>query len=159
MEDLLGRREDQSSDTCKNCHGENIYTDPKTGHSSCEDCGVISSSPLIDNSVQFAENSSGGTSAVGTFISMHGSTLSRESQGIGYDKELSREQRMAAGRRRLLAMAAGLNIANTIVDKAHRLLLMAINMNFIKGRRTQHVIAACMYIATRREKLGYMLGI
>jgi transcription factor IIIB subunit 2 len=43
------------------------------------------------------------------------------------------------------------------VDAAHRLFTIAVEKNFVQGRRTTHVVAACLYISCRQEKSQHML--
>ena len=43
------------------------------------------------------------------------------------------------------------------MDSAHRLFILAIQRNFIQGRKTIHVVAACLYIVCRREKSAHLL--
>jgi transcription factor IIIB subunit 2 len=143
--------------SCPNCQSREIFTDQKNGHASCMGCGYILEAAVVDSSVQFTEDASGASSAVGQFISSTGSSLGRESQGIGYDREISREQRIAAGKRKIQAMAGYLNINTQIVEKAHRLFMLALEQKFTQGRKTQYVVAACLYIACRMSKQPFML--
>ena len=43
------------------------------------------------------------------------------------------------------------------VDGAHRYFTLAVQRNFTRGRRTQQVAAACLYIICRQESRPYML--
>ncbi len=43
------------------------------------------------------------------------------------------------------------------VDSAHRLFTVAVERNFVQGRRRSHVIAACLYTSCRQEKSQHML--
>ena len=42
-------------------------------------------------------------------------------------------------------------------EAAQRLFMLAVQHNFIQGRKTTHVIAACLYTVCRREKTSHLL--
>ena len=48
-------------------------------------------------------------------------------------------------------MATALRLNSHQVEAAQRLFQVAMQHNFIQGRRTQNVVAACLYIVCRRE--------
>jgi transcription factor IIIB 90 kDa subunit len=60
-----------------------------------------------------------------------------------------------------------LNIPGTLVEKAHRFFKLALQNNFTKGRKGNHVAgkwkknskkkASCLYLACRLEKTSHML--
>jgi transcription factor IIIB subunit 2 len=54
-------------------------------------------------------------------------------------------------------VASRLRLPTHFVDAAHRLFTIAVEKNFVQGRRTTHVVAACLYIACRQEKSQHML--
>ena len=56
-----------------------------------------------------------------------------------------------AGRIRIATVAAALKLSAHHVEAAQRLFMLAMQHNFIQGRRTQNVVAACLYIVCRRE--------
>jgi len=68
----------------------------------------------------------------------------------------SRELTIQNGRRLIQHTASALRLTPYHVDAAHRLFLLAMHHNFIQGRRTQNVVAACLYIVCRREKTPRM---
>ncbi len=43
------------------------------------------------------------------------------------------------------------------MESAHRLFILAVQRNFVQGRKTFVVIAACLYIVCRREKSDHLL--
>jgi len=69
----------------------------------------------------------------------------------------SREATLAAARRRIQDVAIRLRLGGEFVDTAHRLYTVAIERNFVMGRRSSHVTAACLYIACRQRKSQHML--
>lgn len=74
----------------------------------------------------------------------------------GFSRD-SRETTLANGRRRIQEVASRLRLGSLFVDAAHRLFTIAVEKNFVQGRRTTHVVAACLYIACRQEKSQHML--
>ena len=51
----------------------------------------------------------------------------------------------------------GIRPREDIANAAHRLYKLAVQRNFTRGRRTQQVAAACLYIICRQESRPYML--
>jgi transcription initiation factor TFIIIB Brf1 subunit/transcription initiation factor TFIIB len=74
----------------------------------------------------------------------------------GFSRD-SRETTLANGRRRIQEVASRLRLGGHYVDAAHRLFTIAVEKNFVQGRRTIHVVAACLYISCRQEKSQHML--
>ncbi|CAG8663191.1 16692_t:CDS:2, partial [Funneliformis caledonium] len=69
----------------------------------------------------------------------------------------SREQTIANGRRQIQALATALRLSDHLMEAAQRYFNLAITNNFIQGRKTQLVVAACLYIVCRTEKTSHML--
>jgi transcription factor IIIB subunit 2 len=144
---------------CPKCGSSNIDRDEGSGNAVCMSCGTVLEENSIVASVQFAESSSGTSSIVGQYVSAT-ATKSFSSgmavHGITYTKE-SREITINNGRKRISGLAAKLRLGQHYVDSAHRLFLLAVQRNFVQGRRTTHVVAACLYIVCRTEKSPYLL--
>jgi transcription factor IIIB subunit 2 len=130
----------------------------------CTDCGVVVEENAIVSSVEFVEGAGGASSMVGQFVS---ATSSKAYTGpaaggavrggrYGFSRD-SRETTLANGRRRIQEVASRLRLGSHFVDAAHRLFTIAVEKNFVQGRRTTHVVAACLYIACRQEKSQHML--
>lgn len=145
--------------SCPKCNSMNIDQDEASGNAVCMACGTVIEENSIVASVQFAESSSGTSSIVGQYVSAT-ATKSFSSgmavHGITYTKE-SREITINNGRKRISQLAAKLRLGQHYVDSAHRLFLLAVQRNFVQGRRTTHVVAACLYIVCRTEKSPYLL--
>jgi len=75
--------------------------------------------------------------------------------GIGCNRE-SREITIANGKKRIQQLASALNL-NHLVDGAHRLFLSAVQRNFVHGRKTSNVVAACLYIVCRQRNAPHLL--
>ena len=50
-----------------------------------------------------------------------------------------------------------MRLGSHYVDSAHRLFTVAVERNFVQGRKRSHVIAACLYTSCRQEKSQHML--
>ena len=157
---------------CPNCGSTDLeqptHTSSGTGASVCVACGVVVEDNAIVSAVEFVEGAGGASSMVGQFVSATsskaytagggggrggmGSTVGR----FGFSRD-SRETTLANGRRRIQDVASRLRLGSTFVDAAHRLFTVAVEKNFVQGRRTTHVVAACLYIACRQEKSQHML--
>ncbi len=61
------------------------------------------------------------------------------------------------GKRLLQQLASSLHLSQHVVDSAHRLFVLAVQRNFVQGRKTYIVVAACLYVVCRREKSDYLL--
>lgn len=60
------------SQVCSNCGGSDIDTDQARGDAVCMGCGSVLEDNIIISEVQFQENSIGGASAIGQFVSAEG---------------------------------------------------------------------------------------
>jgi len=64
---------------------------------------------------------------------------------------------LLSGKKRIRQLAQGLKLSERLSDAAQRWFNLAVSTNFIKGRRSGYVIAACLYITCRMEKTSHML--
>lgn len=152
---------------CPNCGGRAIEQHDASGASVCTDCGVVVEENAIVSSVEFVEGAGGSSSMVGQFVSATSSKAytgggggggggARGGGRYGFSRD-SRETTLANGRRRIQELASRLRLGSHFIDGAHRLFTVAVEKNFVQGRRTTHVVAACLYIACRQEKSQHML--
>ncbi|KAL2076272.1 hypothetical protein ACEWY4_028132 [Coilia grayii] len=58
-----------SSRVCKTCGCSDIDVDQARGSAVCMNCGSVLEDNIIVSEVQFVENSGGGSSAIGQFVS------------------------------------------------------------------------------------------
>jgi len=117
---------------------------------------VLEESNIVSN-IEFVETAAGTSSVIGQFVSAT-ATKPYGTTGPGYG--LSRESREVAienGRRMIQQVAGQLHLNSHFVDAAHRLYILAVHHHFTQGRRTAHVVAACLYIVCRREKSPHLL--
>lgn len=64
-----------SARQCKSCGGADIDIDQARGSAVCTACGSVLEDNIIVSEVQFVENSGGGASAIGQFVSADGTSL------------------------------------------------------------------------------------
>lgn len=140
---------------CPNCGSHSIESLGPSGSAVCTDCGIIVEENTLVSSVEFVEGAGGASSMVGQFIGNSSRGLNRGGQ-YGFSRQ-SRENTLASGKRRIQDVASILRLGNHFVDAAHRLFTVAVEKNFVQGRRRAHVVAACLYTACRQEKSQHML--
>lgn len=114
----------------------------------------------IVSSVEFVEGAGGASHMVGQMVGANSTrsfgTGGRRGGQYGFSRQ-SRENTLASGRRRIQEVAALMRLGTHFVDAAHRLFTVAVEKNFVQGRRRAHVIAACLYTSCRQEKSQHML--
>ena len=153
---------------CPSCGSFEIDVSDAGGDAVCVVCGTVCEESTIVSTVEFSENSGGGSShVVGQFVSASctkpygGSLGGGGKQGAGRYRygflRSSRETTLATGRRKIGQVASSLRLGTYYVDGAHRLFAMAAQRNFTQGRKTLHVACACLYVMCRRERSAHML--
>jgi len=152
---------DTSGPVCPNCGSRHIELQGASGASVCTECGVILEENQIVSNVEFVEGNGGASSMVGQFVSATSRKAytgggGRAGGNYGFSRD-SRETTLANGRKRIQEVASRLRLGGHHIDAAHRLFTIAVEKNFIQGRRTIHVVSACLYISCRQEKSQHML--
>jgi transcription factor IIIB subunit 2 len=141
---------------CKYCKSTVIEHDPQQGTSFCTQCGCVVEESAIVNDVTFTETTGGQSILAGKFVPAATGTASFTGLRGLYTRE-SREITLSNGRSKMQMIATALQLTNYHVEAAQRMFALAMHSNFIQGRRTQNVAAACLYIVCRREKTPHML--
>ncbi|SMN20756.1 similar to Saccharomyces cerevisiae YGR246C BRF1 TFIIIB B-related factor [Maudiozyma saulgeensis] len=143
---------------CKVCKGTEFVRDHSNANNDlvCKNCGVVSEDNPIVSEVTFGETSAGAAVVQGSFISAGQSHASFLSHG-GSSALESREATLNNARRKLRAVSHALRIPEYITDAAFQWYKLALANNFVQGRRSQNVIATCLYVACRKEKTHHML--
>lgn len=141
---------------CKNCGHTDFVRDriSVAGDLSCTQCGTVQEENSIVLEVQFGESSSGAAVVQGAMV---GADQARASYGGRQNSMESREQTIAKGRSRIKRIAMALRIPDYISDSACEWFKLALTQNFVQGRRSQNVVATCLYVACRKEKTHHML--
>ncbi|XP_032780051.2 transcription factor IIIB 90 kDa subunit-like isoform X1 [Daphnia magna] len=147
-----------SSRACQNCGGTDIDVDQSRGIAVCTNCGVVLEENCIVSEVQFEENAYGGASAIGQFVSNdnQGGTGFINSYRGGNGKQ-SREITMKRAREKITTMGQQLNLNQHCIDMAVNFYGMALARRLTNGRKSSHVVAACIYITCRMEGTAHLL--
>ena len=127
---------------CPNCGSDDILKDDGTSYCGVCGCVVHESTVVVDEPI-FAKDSDGTSQVVGQFV---------PASGAGPMCSESRQNTIDAGRRRIAQLAGYLRISPALVEAAQRNFHLAVQNDFVRGRKTQNVAAACLYIVCRREK-------
>ncbi|RQM13216.1 hypothetical protein DD237_007175 [Peronospora effusa] len=147
-----------TSSICPTCSCTEIDVVDVSGEAVCVSCGTILEENNIVSSIEFQESGGGAHSVVGQFVS---ATASKSYGNIGtsgrnYGVE-SRANTLANGKKKIRQIAGMLRLGDHYVDSSFRLFALALQRNFTHGRKTQTVIAACLYIVCRRERSPHLL--
>ncbi|KAK7907515.1 hypothetical protein WMY93_016127 [Mugilogobius chulae] len=144
---------------CRACGGSDIDIDQARGSAVCTSCGSVLEDNIIVSEVTFVEGSGGVSSAVGQFVSSQGpvkTPLLSSGFHTGLGKE-SRAQTLQNGRRQIQSLGSQLQLNQHCLDTAFNFFKMAVSKQLTRGRKTQHLIAACLYLVCRTEGTPHML--
>ncbi|XP_057197919.1 BRF1 RNA polymerase III transcription initiation factor subunit a isoform X2 [Triplophysa rosa] len=144
---------------CKNCGGTDIDVDQARGVAVCMGCGSVLEDNIIVSEVSFVENSGGGSSAVGQFVSGD-SAGNAPSLGGNFHTGVGRESRAATlqnAKRQINHLGHQLQMNKHCLDTAFNFYKMALCRHLTRGRKSSHVIAACLYLVCRTEGTPHML--
>ncbi|KAL6703352.1 transcription factor TFIIIB subunit brf1 [Coniothyrium glycines] len=118
----------------------------------CMNCGVIFKESSIVAEVTFGETAGGAAMVEGGFIGdqqRHANSMGGTMRGLGGME--SREQAQMHGRMAIEALGASLQQRQAVVEQAIGWYKLAMNHNFIQGRRMRNVAAVAIYMAARRQ--------
>lgn len=139
---------------CPSCGFTNFIRDTQSsaGDLVCGNCGVVQEENPIVSEVQFGESSSGAAIVQGSMV---GPNQTRAySQGSALE---SKEHTLMRAKYKMKIIAQVMKIPEYIVNSAFGWFQLALNRNFVKGRRSQNVLAACLYVACRKVKTHHLL--
>ncbi|ORY88110.1 hypothetical protein BCR35DRAFT_31816 [Leucosporidium creatinivorum] len=143
--------------SCYSC-GESTLLEVDGARTVCTRCGTVLEENAIVSEITFGETGGGAAMVQGSYV---GADQTRARAPAGYRQkggsQESREQTMLNGRRRIQELAHALRLPDRLADAGQRYFNLAVNMNFVQGRRTQYVVAACLYSACRMDKTSHML--
>ncbi|XP_040413856.1 transcription factor IIIB 90 kDa subunit isoform X1 [Cygnus olor] len=144
---------------CAACGCSEIEVDSARGDAVCTGCGSVLEDNIIVSEVQFVENSGGGSSAVGQFVSLDGAGKT-PTLGGGFHANLGKESRaqtLQNGKRQIHHLGNQLQLNQHCLDTAFNFFKMAVSKHLTRGRKMTHVIAACLYLVCRTEGTPHML--
>uniref|UniRef100_A0A3P8RVA4 TFIIB-type domain-containing protein n=1 Tax=Amphiprion percula TaxID=161767 RepID=A0A3P8RVA4_AMPPE len=140
--------------SCKNCGSSEIDVDASRGNAVCMSCGSVLEDNIIVSEVEFVETGGGGSLAVGQFVSAEGGAKLPsfgDAHFTGVGKE-SRAQTLQKGERpHINTLGHQLQMSQHCLDTAFNFYKMALMKHLTRGRRSAHVIAACIYLVCRTE--------
>ncbi|XP_046571170.1 transcription factor IIIB 90 kDa subunit-like [Haliotis rubra] len=146
-----------SSRACTQCGCTDIDIDQARGDAVCTNCGSVLEDQIIVSEVQFQENSAGGASVIGQYVSQDGT----KSQGLGgFHHGFARESRtmtLQNGKKKIQQLGAQMKLNQHCIDTAFNFFKMAVTKRLTRGRKTNNVIAACLYLVCRTEGTPHML--
>lgn len=147
-------RKQQKCKTCGHTQFDvNRYT--AAGDVSCLRCGTVLEENPIVSEVQFGESSSGAAMVQGAMV---GADQARATFAGGRQNAMeSREQTLSNGKRKIKRIAAALKIPDYIAEAAGEWFRLALTLNFVQGRRSNNVLATCLYVTCRKERTHHML--
>ncbi|XP_077409717.1 transcription factor IIIB 90 kDa subunit-like [Vanacampus margaritifer] len=148
-----------SSRLCRTCGGADIDVDQARGSAVCTGCGSVLEDNIIVSEVQFVEGSGGVSSAVGQFVSTDGPAKT-PLLGSGFHTSVGKESRAQAlqnGRRQIHHLGNQLQLNQHCLDTAFNFFKMVVSRHLTRGRKTEHIIAACLYLVCRTEGTPHML--
>ncbi len=137
---------------CKKC--ENIHIDPNTGMMICLKCGTVHEESQIVEALEFDENQN----AAGTFMDANKPTYyfpgGRNILGQMMDPS---QRNLNRAYKKIERTAKILTIPDNVVKTAKKLYNIASNKKFTKGRKTDVIVGAILYLACRFNKTKYLL--
>ncbi|XP_064621362.1 transcription factor IIIB 90 kDa subunit-like isoform X2 [Lineus longissimus] len=147
-----------TSKVCTHCGSSDIDTDSARGDAVCTNCGSVLEDQIIVSEIQFQENSIGGTSVIGQYVSSEGNKSHSFGPGFhhGFGKE-SRALTLQNGKKKIQHVGGQLKLNQHCIDTAYNFFKMAVSRRLTRGRRTTHVVAACLYLVCRTEGTPHML--
>ncbi|ROT63446.1 hypothetical protein C7M84_018658 [Penaeus vannamei] len=146
------------SSRCQHCGCGDIDIDPARGDAVCTSCGTVLSEHNIVSEVQFLENSHGGSSAVGQFVSSDAG--GKRPMFRGYNGTFARESKeitLNNARKRINALAQQLRLSQHSIETSFNFFKLGLSKGLMRGRKNNHVIGACVYITCRTEQTPHML--
>nr|TKR91736.1 transcription factor IIIB 90 kDa subunit-like isoform X1 [Populus alba] len=133
--------------SCGSCREKVLAYYDENGIVSCSRCGKVLEFSYLSSEASFVKTKSGESHVAGSFV------RSVESENA------SRERLYERARDDMLNIKNGLGMGENlgIVNQAMVYYRIAVERNFTRGRRTDQVQAACLYIACRENRKPYLL--
>eukprot|EP00850_Spirogloea_muscicola_P009310 SM000052S17702 [mRNA] locus=s52:242201:246552:+ [translate_table: standard] len=146
---------------CSYCgKDQDAEIDEANGFTCCTGCGRVLDDNIYSTDPTFSKGAGGASQVDGNFVadgvvpSSFGRLGGARGRVFGYQAD-SHEKTVSKGKHEIVEITERLKIRpkDEMVNAAHRLY----KRNFTRGRRTQHVAGACLYIVCRQESKPYML--
>lgn len=134
----------------KCCDAPNISAEE--GSTLCYNCGRVFEESAIVSEVTFGETAGGAAMVEGGFIGenqRHANSMGGTMRGLG--GMASREQAEMLGRHAIESLGGSLSLRLVVIEQAISWYKLAMNYNFIQGRRMRNVAAVAIYMAARKQ--------
>ncbi|KAI5192678.1 transcription factor IIIB 90 kDa subunit [Nematocida minor] len=135
---------------CGICKSSKIETDAARDISYCTSCGLVIEESTIVSDVQFAQDTKGTSVLQGQYVSTGDSKKLVAGKFITTN-HISTIKGIAK------SIGEALGIGDTQINSAMRWYNLSLQFNFTRGRKTQVLLAACLYITCREEETPHML--
>jgi transcription factor IIIB subunit 2 len=145
------------SQVCPECHSTQLHTDTTNNELVCTNCGRVMEESRIVSEVTFGETSSGAAVVTGSFVGADQAYAGGGARGPHGHQTESRLQTIEKTRVKMSLISARLEIEDHIQERAVQFFKLALSHGFVKGRRSQYVVSACLYVACRQNKTTHML--
>lgn len=145
-----------SEKVCPSCHSTQFQTDTSNNEVVCGNCFRVMEESQIVSEVTFGENSSGAAVVTGSFVGADQAHVSSGRGPHGHQSE-SRLQTIEKTRHRMSRISSLLDIEDHVQERALQYFKLALSHNFVKGRKSTHVVCACLYVACRLKQTTHML--
>jgi transcription factor IIIB subunit 2 len=137
---------------------DNPVISAEEGSTLCYSCGTVHQESAIVSEITFGETAGGAAMVEGGFIGenqRHANSMGGTMRGLGGMQ--SRDQAEMLGRDQIEKLGGTLNIPEGVRSQALSWYKLAMNHNFIQGRRIRTVAAVALYMASRRQKSNTLM--
>ncbi|KAL4445344.1 hypothetical protein ABPG77_011169 [Micractinium sp. CCAP 211/92] len=148
---------------CGYCQDDvDVEVDDANGFSCCVQCGRVLEDTAFSADVTFQKDAGGESMVVGQFVSETGVArgMGRIHGGRVYAYQAdSHEKAQQRGRQDIAQLVDLLSVRprEESIESAHRLYKIALERGFTRGRRTNQVAAACLYLLCRQDSKPFLL--
>ncbi|KAF7197613.1 Transcription factor IIIB 60 kDa subunit [Pseudocercospora fuligena] len=151
--------QENAARTCPSCKGTDLAEDD--GQLICKNCYTQVAESNIVSDVTFEDAANGRATVQGGTVadnSRHARTLGAGAyRKVGGGERNTLADIQHAGKKALEALTPKLPIEENVSMQANQIWTLAANINFSAGRKTDEVVAACLYAACRRQKQNKVL--
>ncbi|WWD21374.1 hypothetical protein CI109_105859 [Kwoniella shandongensis] len=141
---------------CPNCGpNSDLQTDYSAGNVVCYNCGQIVEEGILVSEVGFAESAGGRVHVQGAFVSNYATGVAGSRGGRGGAPNT--ENIKAQGASKIENVGRQMHLHSNITRGAKRFFSLAVDNRFNRGRRTEYIIASCLYLQCRLMKDAHML--
>ncbi|KAL9225076.1 hypothetical protein vseg_001042 [Gypsophila vaccaria] len=133
---------------CRSCTKNQVVATSDVGYICCTICGQVVSEDIYKDEVTFSKNAAGQSQMQGSFV-----------RTVESEHSASRERTLNRAYDFITHMIDNLGVGggDQIARPAVRFYEIAVEKNFVRGRRAEQVAAACLYIACRDYNKPFLL--